>query len=210
MSAKSDPSHSRQSRIVHNRSGYEQQRCTVSFNRSAMRPCLVHVVSELYPRAGDIKCLSPTIKRRFWGNSFRYQQHHLIAVIRNSCWSIFGVATLWPRGRCGASCRKHFVMQLPFRGLGFLGMPEMTDDYLNRKLDELDHLLNDPNVPLQPDLIWSVLDEVIRARRSGCRAVADAVSQIPAGEMATQGPRPSAAREAGPSGADRRYNGCVG
>jgi hypothetical protein len=101
-------------------------------------------------------------------------------------------------------------MQLPFRDFELLGMPEMTDDYLTRKLDELDHLLNDPNVPLQPDLIWSVLDEVIRARRSGCRAVADAASQVPAGEIGTQGPRPWAAREAGNPGAARRYNGCVG
>jgi hypothetical protein len=77
----------------------------------------------------------------------------------------------------------------------------MTDDYLTRRLDELDRLLNDPDVPLQPDLIWSLLDEVIRARRSGCRAVADAASQIPAGKMATQDLRPWAAREAGIPGA---------
>jgi hypothetical protein len=67
-------------------------------------------------------------------------------------------------------------------------MPEMTDDYLTRKLYELDRLLNDPDVPLQPHLIWSLLDEVIRERRSGCRAVVDA--PIPAREMALQNPRP--------------------
>ena len=32
-------------------------------------------------------------------------------------------------------------------------------DYL-RKLDELDRLLNDPDVPIQPELIWCLLDEV--------------------------------------------------
>lgn len=40
----------------------------------------------------------------------------------------------------------------------------MTDgDCCTTKLDELDRLLNDPDLPLQPDLIWSLLDEVIRA-----------------------------------------------
>jgi hypothetical protein len=29
-----------------------------------------------------------------------------------------------------------------------------------RKLDELDRLLNDPGVPMQPALIWHLLDEV--------------------------------------------------
>jgi hypothetical protein len=37
---------------------------------------------------------------------------------------------------------------------------EMTfEDYV-RKLDELERLLNDPDVPVQPDLIWCLLDEV--------------------------------------------------
>ncbi len=39
----------------------------------------------------------------------------------------------------------------------------MTDDSYTRKLDELDRLLNDPDVAMQPDLIWNLLDEVIRA-----------------------------------------------
>ncbi len=29
-----------------------------------------------------------------------------------------------------------------------------------RKLDELDRLLNDPDVPMQPDRIWSLLADV--------------------------------------------------
>jgi hypothetical protein len=31
-----------------------------------------------------------------------------------------------------------------------------------RKLDELDRLLNDPDVPIQPELIWCLLDEVAK------------------------------------------------
>jgi len=36
----------------------------------------------------------------------------------------------------------------------------MTNDDYTRKLDEVDRLLNDPDVPIQPDLIWSLLAEV--------------------------------------------------
>ena len=32
------------------------------------------------------------------------------------------------------------------------------------KLDELDRLLNDPDVPMQPDRIWSLLADVSAAR----------------------------------------------
>ena len=38
-----------------------------------------------------------------------------------------------------------------------------TADY-SRKLDELDRLLNDPDVPMQPDRIWSLLAEVSRPK----------------------------------------------
>lgn len=38
-------------------------------------------------------------------------------------------------------------------------MQRMTDDYA-RTLDELDRLLNDPDVPMQPELVWRLLDEV--------------------------------------------------
>jgi hypothetical protein len=34
-------------------------------------------------------------------------------------------------------------------------------DY-DQKLDELDRLLNDPNVPIQPDRIWALLADVSR------------------------------------------------
>ena len=36
----------------------------------------------------------------------------------------------------------------------------MTDDDYTRKLDELDRLLNDPDVPMQPARIWSLLAEL--------------------------------------------------
>ena len=38
----------------------------------------------------------------------------------------------------------------------------MTEMEYSRKLDELDRLLNDPTVPMQPDLIWSLLADVSR------------------------------------------------
>jgi hypothetical protein len=36
-----------------------------------------------------------------------------------------------------------------------------TAEY-SRKLNELDRLLNDPDVPIQPDRIWSLLADVFR------------------------------------------------
>ena len=36
-----------------------------------------------------------------------------------------------------------------------------SNDYV-RKLDELDRLLNDPGVPMQPELIWRLLDEIAK------------------------------------------------
>jgi hypothetical protein len=42
----------------------------------------------------------------------------------------------------------------------------MTDDDYARKLDELDRLLNDWEVPMQPDRVWSLLDEVSEQSRT--------------------------------------------
>ena len=36
----------------------------------------------------------------------------------------------------------------------------MTETEYNRKLDELDRLINDPAVPMQPHRIWELLGEV--------------------------------------------------
>jgi len=38
----------------------------------------------------------------------------------------------------------------------------MSPAEYSRKLDELDRLLNDPDVPMQPDRVWSLLAEVSR------------------------------------------------
>lgn len=46
----------------------------------------------------------------------------------------------------------------------------MTDEEYSRKLDELDRLLNDPDVPMQPARIWSLLGEL--SRRDGQTAAA--------------------------------------
>jgi hypothetical protein len=36
----------------------------------------------------------------------------------------------------------------------------VTDIDYEHKLDELDHLLNDPDVPMEPDRVWSLLAEI--------------------------------------------------
>ena len=36
----------------------------------------------------------------------------------------------------------------------------MTERDYARKLEELDRLLNDPEVPMQPDRVWSLLAEI--------------------------------------------------
>ena len=36
----------------------------------------------------------------------------------------------------------------------------MTDSDYARKLDQLDRLLNDPDAPMQPSLVWSLLAEI--------------------------------------------------
>jgi hypothetical protein len=36
----------------------------------------------------------------------------------------------------------------------------MTETDYARKLDELDQLLNDPDLPMEPDRVWSLLAEI--------------------------------------------------
>lgn len=43
---------------------------------------------------------------------------------------------------------------------GGVEMQDMTESDYVRTLDELDRLLNDPDVPMQPSLIWRLLDKV--------------------------------------------------
>ncbi len=56
----------------------------------------------------------------------------------------------------------------------------MTDVEYSRKLEELETLLNDPTVPMQPDRIWSLLADV--SKFEGCRT--QAVPTLSAGFVA--------------------------
>jgi hypothetical protein len=39
-------------------------------------------------------------------------------------------------------------------------MPTMNDTEYASKLDELERLLNDPDVPMDPDHVWALLAEI--------------------------------------------------
>ncbi len=43
----------------------------------------------------------------------------------------------------------------------------MTDTEYNRKLDELDRLLNDPEVPMEPARVWMLLAEIAQQDLAG-------------------------------------------
>ena len=45
----------------------------------------------------------------------------------------------------------------------------MTDQEYARKLDELDRLLNDPDVPMQPERVWTLLAEISQRDLAGGR-----------------------------------------
>ena len=47
-----------------------------------------------------------------------------------------------------------------FRLANAAGEWEMTESEYARKLDELDRLLNDPDVPMEPAKVWSLLAEI--------------------------------------------------
>lgn len=36
----------------------------------------------------------------------------------------------------------------------------MTETEYARRLEEIERLLNDPDVPMQPALVWTLLDEI--------------------------------------------------
>jgi len=50
----------------------------------------------------------------------------------------------------------------------------MTDGEYARKLDELDRLLNDPDIPMEPGRVWSLLAEISRHDLSGMEVSAHA------------------------------------
>ena len=43
-----------------------------------------------------------------------------------------------------------------------IGDKDMTETEYARKLDELDRLLNDPDVPMEPAKVWSLLAEIAK------------------------------------------------
>ncbi len=45
----------------------------------------------------------------------------------------------------------------------------MTESEYARKLDELDRLLNDPDVPMEPGRVWSLLAEIARRDLGGAQ-----------------------------------------
>jgi hypothetical protein len=48
-----------------------------------------------------------------------------------------------------------------------IGDNDMTETEYARKLDELDRLLNDPDVPMEPAKVWSLLAEIAKRDMSG-------------------------------------------
>ena len=50
-----------------------------------------------------------------------------------------------------------------------IGDDAMTETEYARKLDELDRLLNDPDVPMEPAKVWSLLAEIAKRDMSGGR-----------------------------------------
>jgi hypothetical protein len=51
-----------------------------------------------------------------------------------------------------------------------IGETLMTDAEYARKLDELDRLLNDPDVPMEPARVWSLLSEIAQRDMALARA----------------------------------------
>jgi hypothetical protein len=49
-----------------------------------------------------------------------------------------------------------------FRIAPILGWRTMTQKDLDQKLDEVERLLNDPDVQLEPSRVWSLMDELAR------------------------------------------------
>jgi hypothetical protein len=55
----------------------------------------------------------------------------------------------------------------------------MTEAEYARKLDELDRLLNDPDVPMQPGRVWSLLAEIARRDLAMARGVPASGAESP-------------------------------
>ncbi len=48
----------------------------------------------------------------------------------------------------------------------------MTETEYARKLDELDRLLNDPDVPIEPARVWTLLAEIAKRDLAGAEMTA--------------------------------------
>ncbi len=46
----------------------------------------------------------------------------------------------------------------------------MTDSDYARKLAQLDHLLNDPDAPMKPSLVWALLAEISQHDAAGAQS----------------------------------------
>lgn len=55
----------------------------------------------------------------------------------------------------------------------------MSDGEYSRKRDELERLLNDPNVPMEPGLIWSLLDELRRETEAKASSASPSTTMAP-------------------------------
>ena len=60
-----------------------------------------------------------------------------------------------------------------FRLANAAGEWEMTESEYARKLDELDRLLNDPDVPMEPAKVWSLLAEIAQQDMASRHAEAE-------------------------------------
>jgi len=62
----------------------------------------------------------------------------------------------------------------------------MTENDYAQTLDELERLLNDPDVPMQPELIWRLLDKVSERDLPGgtmLSRIMDARPEAPSAEL---------------------------
>lgn len=67
-------------------------------------------------------------------------------------------------------CRRAATFRWFHYTIGAIGEVGMTDADYARKLDELDRLLNDPDVPMEPAKVWSLLAEIAQRDRGAAHA----------------------------------------
>jgi hypothetical protein len=60
----------------------------------------------------------------------------------------------------------------------------MTEDDHAQTLEELERLLNDPDVPMQPEMIWRLLDQVSERDLPGCTMLSRIMAASPQASIA--------------------------